>query len=353
MERFSTMMPLSLPHLSAYCCRVILLSMATLGAVEMPGLAYVAEHWVSPSGSDANSRSRGSPLRTTQKGADAARVGDIVTFMPGEYGETLVPVRKSGTQNQPIVVGAQHPATDSPPSDWTTLTSRVHKRSLLVNNKNHIVIEEFATRNTAEPTLQNPVVWDGNGGPPLLEPDFSRSARFRLRPGSPAIYAEVDFGLPHDGSAPDIGSNEFIDTQPGSDAACHLLTASHQVPAGFGAPYDAFSQARQVLLNATCTDTRAGVEVGTGSNLLFIFEQGYELHGGQWQPFTYEGSERIGPWIIGRARATLARSAREMLQDNFFVAYVCQWRGQQIGWKCGCRDASCIQSFWQLQAFRR
>jgi hypothetical protein len=31
----------------------------------------------------------------------------------------------------------------------------------------------------------------------------------------------------------------------------------------------------------------------------------------------------------------------------YFVGYTCHWTGS--AWKCGCRDAACTQSFWQLQ----
>jgi hypothetical protein len=33
------------------------------------------------------------------------------------------------------------------------------------------------------------------------------------------------------------------------------------------------------------------------------------------------------------------------------LAYLCTWIGS--GWKCGCRDSACMQSYWQIQSFKR
>jgi hypothetical protein len=36
---------------------------------------------------------------------------------------------------------------------------------------------------------------------------------------------------------------------------------------------------------------------------------------------------------------------------SYSVAYTCRWTGSQ--WKCGCRDSTCTQSYWQIQSFKR
>jgi hypothetical protein len=36
---------------------------------------------------------------------------------------------------------------------------------------------------------------------------------------------------------------------------------------------------------------------------------------------------------------------------HYALGYICTWNGSQ--WKCGCRDAACTQSYWQIQSFRR
>lgn len=133
---------------------------------------------------------------------------------------------------------------------------------------------------------------------------------------------------------------------------CHLLDPASPVPEGFGAPHNPLSQGHELVMRASCSDTQASVEVGNGSHLQFIYQQGYELRNNQWQPFTYHGANKMGPWIIARADATLSRSVTRMRQNNFFVAYICHWRGQRVGWKCGCRDSACSTRHWQLQAFR-
>ncbi len=41
----------------------------------------------------------------------------------------------------------------------------------------------------------------------------------------------------------------------------------------------------------------------------------------------------------------------ELSQPSYVLGYHCSWTGS--GWKCGCRDQACTQSYWQIQSFKR
>jgi hypothetical protein len=48
----------------------------------------------------------------------------------------------------------------------------------------------------------------------------------------------------------------------------------------------------------------------------------------------------------------------DSIKASYDVAYTCRWTpspgsGQAGSWKCECRDAACMQSYWQIQSFKR
>lgn len=142
----------------------------------------------------------------------------------------------------------------------------------------------------------------------------------------------------------------FLSPAPVSaETPCHLISPGNAVPEGFGAPYDVASSSEGLLVRATCTASSARIEVGTGNKLQYIYEQGYEWYNNQWNSIEYDGSNKTGQWIIDMVTAVLDSADIEMLDDNHFVTYVCTWTSGQ--WKCGCRDTTCTESCWQLQAF--
>ena len=135
-----------------------------------------------------------------------------------------------------------------------------------------------------------------------------------------------------------------------SDAvACHHLTPADPIPAGSGAAFDVFSG--ELLLRAVCTSSDVRIEAGNVSSTRYVFEDGYEWRNNRWTRIRYEGSKKIGSWIIGQATATLSRTPSELSQSNYFLAYVCHPDGEK--WACGCRDSACTRSYWQLQIFGR
>jgi hypothetical protein len=128
--------------------------------------------------------------------------------------------------------------------------------------------------------------------------------------------------------------------------------AGVEIPAGYGAAYDVLLDDKPLLVRATgCSGSEVVLTVGRGSPAQLIYRFGYEWRGNQWLPITLRGARFEGDWIVGTANVPLQRSSDELAGLNYVVAHVCTRAGSE--WKCGCRDAACDGSFWQLQAFSR
>jgi hypothetical protein len=132
---------------------------------------------------------------------------------------------------------------------------------------------------------------------------------------------------------------------------CHLWDSSKSVPSGFGAAYNVLSSARELLLGALCEQTSAEYRVGNGFNFQYIYNQGYFWTGSNWQMFNYQcqGQTVGGAWCVGNATQTENFTSTQLQQKNSYLAYVCNWTGS--AWKCGCRDQTCAQNYWNLQQF--
>ena len=133
--------------------------------------------------------------------------------------------------------------------------------------------------------------------------------------------------------------------------ACHLLDSSTAIPAGFGAAYNLLSSDKEVLAEVHCgPGSEATLSVGSGQSSLHIYRTAYEWTGSDWRELALSGGTSAGNWFIGSAAANLVRSEAELTQDNFVVIWTCLPDGNR--WKCGCRDTSCTENQWQLQAFK-
>ncbi len=136
-----------------------------------------------------------------------------------------------------------------------------------------------------------------------------------------------------------------------AQTACHLLDSTDPIPSGYGAAYDVFSSQKRLMLAASCSGSGAAISAGNGSAAQYVYRYGYEWRGDQWRRIELRGSNPAGDaWFTGQAGATLARTAAELGNDNWFVAHVCTWTG--TAWKCGCRDQTCATSYWQIQGFK-
>jgi Hint domain len=132
---------------------------------------------------------------------------------------------------------------------------------------------------------------------------------------------------------------------------CGQITSASDVPSGFGAPVNVFFATQEQVLSVTRRDSGAQVNVGSGSTDQYIYNQGYEYVNNAWRRILFSGTNADGSWIVGNASTALTRTAADLAQTNYVVAYICT--RVDSAWKCGCRDNTCATSYWQLQTCRR
>jgi hypothetical protein len=138
---------------------------------------------------------------------------------------------------------------------------------------------------------------------------------------------------------------------PSNPPCNNLWNSSLSVPTGFGASFNWFTSAKELLLQAYCGSAGAYVQAGNGSNLQYIYKTGYIWQNSQWTSFNYSGSSFTsdGNWIIGQA--SNAFGGLDLTQKQSVLAYICDWDGSQ--WHCGCHDSTCATNYWNLQQFKQ
>ena len=152
-----------------------------------------------------------------------------------------------------------------------------------------------------------------------------------------------------DGSS---GGGSSGGSNPGpTSGLCNVYESGGSVPNGYGVPWHVFSTARNLLLSSYCHGN-GSVEytVGNDSPIQYIYNQGYLYQNGGWWPYTLSGNFAQGSsvWLVGEGNYT---NTKPPLSDYFWVAYICEWTGNQ--WKCGCRDQQCSTNYWQIQGVQR
>ncbi|WP_232665487.1 DUF1565 domain-containing protein [Pseudonocardia sp. TRM90224] len=95
--------------------------------------------YVSPTGSDNNDGSEGSPFKTIQAGLDAAQPGTVVNLAPGVYSER-VETQRDGTAAAPIVI--KGPETGKEKSGRYKATLHFTGRIFSINHS-HYTLEGF------------------------------------------------------------------------------------------------------------------------------------------------------------------------------------------------------------------
>jgi len=189
---------------------------------------------------------------------------------------------------------------------------------------------------------------------------------FHLTSGSPAIDAGIslpevptDFeGTPRpQGSAYDIGADEYgsgVSSSPTptplpSGTNCSQYTSSSQIPQGFAVPWDVQNPSI-MLVSANCTPPMLLLKAGdpNTTKTIYVYKDGYVAPSGgsSWTPVQLFGSSLIsGAWYKSSAQGVT--NIPDPTKATYYVAYTCTWTGSK--WMCGCRDAACSQSYWQLQ----
>jgi hypothetical protein len=232
--------------------------------------------------------------------------------------------------------------------------------------RNNICYQTGSINNGGSGTIQSNNLIDSN--PNFVNPS---SGDFHLQSSSPARDAGVslpEVPCDHDGnarpsgSAYDIGAYEY-GSSPGSGCSgssasptptpstmpCTRYTNQSQIPTGFGVPWDVTNPSI-MLVSANCTPPMLLLKAGNPNTTktLYVYKDGYVAPSGgsSWTPVQLFGSNLIsGAWYPSSAQGVT--QIPDPTKTTYYVAYTCTWTGSK--WMCGCRDAQCGQSYWQLQ----
>lgn len=135
---------------------------------------------------------------------------------------------------------------------------------------------------------------------------------------------------------------------------CHSYNSDMVVPEGYGAPYDVWSNKKELLIKVTCSSGKylnkfnitVGNRISPNQNL-YIHEKGYLYKNGKWYPFNYSSPDNIASSHWHRGYANFEFPLHRLEDLDYVVAYTCIWIDTKL--KCGCRDTICTNSYWQLQ----
>jgi hypothetical protein len=135
----------------------------------------------------------------------------------------------------------------------------------------------------------------------------------------------------------------------------NLLGRDVPVPDGYGAASNPFGVG--LMVRVRCGFSRAILQVGTGDSNEFVNPEAFLWEDGEWRPIELNGEERAPEgWFVGAASADLRLSGEQLRQEQQVLAQVCTeiaFDRTTVERRCGCRDGSCRETFWQLQKFLR
>ncbi len=124
----------------------------------------------------------------------------------------------------------------------------------------------------------------------------------------------------------------------------------------YGAPYDVFA-ANALLVDAKCSssDTHSiqatlGI-VGDSTHIVYTKGYSYDPVLTNWTQYTSTCNGILnGEWCAGHTTATITNpniSTADNQNPAYFVGITCSVQGG--AWKCGCRDTTCGNFYWQVQ----
>jgi hypothetical protein len=145
----------------------------------------------------------------------------------------------------------------------------------------------------------------------------------------------------------------------------NYYTSSIAVPTGYGASYNLFSIAQELLVSVDCSSSSPTLTVGSNKSSQYIYKLAYVYQSSAWQPLSLTSGNVVAgttAWWGAWGSATLP--AANPSNPTYVVGYVCIWSpstgstGSQLAgsgqgtWKCGCADTTCSTGYWQLQAYQ-
>lgn len=112
---------------------------------------------------------------------------------------------------------------------------------------------------------------------------------------------------------------------------------------GFATAWNTQSPERELLVHGTeCADDAAQIAVGSAGT--YSYGTVYHWTGTTWTPVALGGTAIAPGWYKGAGTTSVPLVGTS---TTYVVAYTCSYAGG--AYKCGCRDAACSASAWQLQ----
>jgi hypothetical protein len=135
---------------------------------------------------------------------------------------------------------------------------------------------------------------------------------------------------------------------------CHAFANESEFPVtqSYAPPYNVHSDAAELLMNVSCSESGATANLGNGNNSLYVYESGYIYVDQKWSALKYDGLNRVADtWLKGNATLSdFPMTKSQLIKPSLLLAYFCQWSGSE--WKCGCKNTTCSNSLWSLQGFQ-
>jgi len=139
--------------------------------------------------------------------------------------------------------------------------------------------------------------------------------------------------------------------------SCNTVTTSNFSQStydSYGAPFDAF-QTSTNLMNANCSSSDPHTIQATlgqmGDTTRIVYTKGYYYANNAWTQYSGTCTGALnGDWCQGSVSAMITNpniSTASASAPAYFVGMTCSVQGG--GWKCGCRDATCGNFYWQVQ----
>ena len=156
-------------------------------------------------------------------------------------------------------------------------------------------------------------------------------------------------------------SNVVSATTQGSPtfSSCSTVTPTNFTDptfTGYGAPYDVFAS-NTPLISTQCSSADTHTLTATlgipGDTTRIVYTKGYYYDPGinDWTSFTGTCTGALnGEWCQGSVSASITDtdiSTASAADPSYLVGFTC--RSQNGSWKCGCRDTSCSNFYWQVQ----
>lgn len=150
----------------------------------------------------------------------------------------------------------------------------------------------------------------------------------------------------------------FFSFSTANAQTCLTYPSNSTPPSGYGASWDVTTPGKELLVKSNCPTSGNSIDItiGKGNTSQYIWSKTYlyntAVTPARWDMHTLTGTIDANGWVTSGSGTKTITTPFTPTATNplFFVGYVCTFHDSR--WKCGCRDATCTNKFWQLQAYK-